>query len=90
MPKFPSAAKKKKISGVAVAQIFVDGSGVVTNVEMLESPHPSIAEAVKAALFKWRFGPVTVKGKPWKVRGKMTFYFVLDKKGVRVENPYPW
>ncbi|HET8671560.1 MAG TPA: energy transducer TonB [Candidatus Saccharimonadales bacterium] len=90
MPKYPNAAKKKSINGVAVAQISVDESGQVTNVEILEAPHPSIGDAVKEALYKWRFAPVTVKGKPWKVRGKMTFYFVKDKKGARVENPYPW
>lgn len=90
MPKFPNAAKKKKINGVAVAQITVDETGQVINVEVLEAPHPSIEEAVKEALYQWRFAIFSVKGKPFKAIGKMTFYFVNDKKGARVENPYPW
>lgn len=90
MPKFPAAARKGKASGAAVAQITVDGEGRVVNVEVLEAPHPSINEAVKEALYKWRFAKFTVKGKPLRVRGKLTFYFVNEKKGARVENPHPW
>jgi TonB family protein len=90
MPKFPEPARRLKTSGVAVAQIFVDESGQVMNVQILEAPHPSIEESVKEALYKWRFAKFTIKGKPLKVRGKMTFYFVNDKNGARVENPYPW
>ncbi|HEX8847742.1 MAG TPA: energy transducer TonB [Pyrinomonadaceae bacterium] len=90
MPKYPDVAKKEKISGVAVARITVDESGQVAKVEILEAPHPSIEEAVKEALYKWRFAKFTIKGKPLKAIGKMTFYFVNDKRGARVENPYPW
>jgi TonB family protein len=90
MPKFPAVAKKEKISGVAVAKITVNGDGQVANVQILEAPHPSIEQAVKEALYKWRFAKFSIKGKPIIAIGKMTFYFVNDKRGARVENPYPW
>lgn len=90
MPRFPKAAKKARSSGVAVAQIIVNEFGQVIDVQILEAPHPAIGDAVKEALYRWRFTPFSVKGQALKVRGKMTFYFVNDKRGTRVENPYPW
>ena len=90
MPKFPAAARREKAGGVAVAQITVDQEGRVSNVEVLEAPHPSIREAVKEALYRWRFSRFTIKGKALTVRGKLTFYFVNEKTGARVENPRPW
>lgn len=90
LPKFPAKARKAKASGVAVGRITIDESGRVVAVEILESPHPAIEEEVKRALFQWRFTPFTVKGIARRTIGKLTFYFVNDKQGARVENPHPW
>jgi TonB family protein len=90
MPKFPEAARREKVGGVAIAQVTVNHEGRVSNVEVLEAPHPSIKEAVREALYRWRFSKFAIKGKPLTVRGKLTFYFVNVKTGARVENPRPW
>lgn len=90
MPKFPAKARKAKATGVAVGKITVDESGQVIIVEILEAPHKSIENELKRALFQWRFTPFIVRGKPYRARGKLTFYFVQDKHEASVENPRPW
>jgi TonB family protein len=90
MPKFPAKARKAKATGVAVSRITVDESGQVIAVEILEAPHPSIGDELTQTLFKWRFTPFVMRGKLYRARGKLTFYFVKDKQGIRVENPHPW
>lgn len=89
-PEYPAAAKKAKAAGVVVAQIFADGDGNVSDVKVLEAPHSSIEEAVKRALFKWKIKPYTIKGEAVRVTAKLTFYYVIDKNGSRVENPKPF
>lgn len=90
VPKYPLAARKDNASGVAVSQITIDENGQVLNVEVLQSPHPSIEAEVKEALYKWRFSKFTINGKPYKTTGKLTFYFIIEKGRARVEGPNPY
>jgi TonB family protein len=60
----------------------------VTEAVILESPADNIGAAVVDAIRQWKFKPSTVGGQPISVRGKLTFYFVIDADGKgHVENP---
>lgn len=88
MPDYPEKAVKEGKQGVAVVELEYDGQGVVTEVKVIEAPTDTIGRAVVSAVKQWRFRTSSYKGEPLAVRGKLTFYFVLDSDGKpRVENP---
>lgn len=89
MPGYPEEALHKAQQGVAVVEVQYDGKGDVTQVAILEAPANSISEALVKALKQWKFVPSKTKdGKLVSIRGKLTFYFRIDKDGKgRVENP---
>jgi TonB family protein len=89
MPAYPAEALKKHQQGVAVVELQFDGKGEITRVAVLEAPAASINEAVAAAVKQWKFTPSKrADGRPVNIRGKLTFYFEIDKDGKgRVQNP---
>lgn len=88
MPDYPKEARKRGGKGVAVAQLEIDENGDVVKVEVLEAPDPLIYSAVESAVKAWKFNAATVKDRGRvRVQGKLTFYFIIDKLGARVENP---
>lgn len=89
MPVYPPDALKARQQGVVVAELEYDAKGVVVNTSVLEAPSKSIGDAVVAALKQWRFVPSKKQdGTPVSVRGKLTFYFEIDKENNgRVQNP---
>ncbi len=74
---------------MAVVELQYDPKGDVVNTSVLEAPSRSIGESVIAALKQWKFVPSKKQdGTPISVRGKLTFYFEIDKDGNgRVQNP---
>lgn len=88
MPIYPKESLKKRVKGVAVAEVQYNGNGDVTEVKILESPDAATGEAVVKAMWQWKFKPSRLDEKPISIRGKITFYFVIDAKGKGgVENP---
>lgn len=88
MPVYPEEAIKKRLQGVGIIEAQYNGKGAVTDAVVVEAPSPSIGQAIITAVKQWKFTPSTLKGQPISVRGKLTFYFVLDEKqNARVENP---
>lgn len=88
LPEYPINALKRKTSGVIVMQVDLDETGVISNLEVLESSDPSFAVATRTALKRWRFNPFTTpEGVPSKARGKLTFYFFFKKHRGWCENP---
>ena len=88
-PVYPEDAFKKREQGVAVVELQYDAKGDVVNTAVLEAPSRSIGEAMITAVKQWKFVPSKkLDGTPVSVRGKLTFYFEIDKdgKGV-VKNP---
>lgn len=76
LPKYPNDAAKNKSSGIVVTQVDFDASGIITNVEILESADPRFDAPTIKALKQWRFDPITTSdGAPANGRGKLTFYF---------------
>jgi protein TonB len=70
-PEFPEEAIRKKVSeGVIKAKLSVDGSGSVTNVEVVEATPAKakvFSEAAIAALSKWKFES-TGKGETFEIK----------------------
>ena len=89
MPSYPEDALKKRQQGVAVVELQYDAKGDVVKTSVLEAPSKSIGDAVVVALKQWKFVPSKKQdGTPISVRGKLTFYFEIDKEGKGlVQNP---
>ena len=82
MPSYPTDALKNREQGVVIAEVQYDANGDVVNTAVLESPSQSIADAVVKAIKQWKFIPSKKEdGTPVSIRGKLTFYFEIDKDG---------
>jgi TonB family protein len=89
MPSYPDEALKKREQGVAVVELQYDAKGDVDSTTVLEAPSKSIGDAVARATKQWKFVPSKKEdGTPVSIRGKLTFYFEIDKDGKGlVQNP---
>jgi TonB family protein len=89
MPVYPDEAVKKREQGVAVIELQYDAKGDVVDTSVLEAPSQSIGDAVVIAVKQWKFVPSKKRdGTPVNIRGKLTFYFEIDKGGKGlVQNP---
>jgi TonB family protein len=88
MPVYPEAARKKGVKGVAVIELRYDGKGEVTETKVLQAPDATTAQAVVEATRQWKFTPSKLEGQSISVRGKLTFYFLIDDNGkAEVRNP---
>ena len=87
LPEFPEPARKRGVQGVAVAQLDVDAAGLVKQAAVLEAPDALIREAVATAVRQWQFKPATIGGKAVPIRGKLTFYFVIENGKGMVKSP---
>lgn len=89
MPSYPEEALKKREQGVAVVELQYDAKGDVDSTSILEAPSKSIGDAVARATKQWKFVPSKKQdGTPVSIRGKLTFYFEIDKDGKGlVQNP---
>jgi len=88
MPVYPADSKAHRIQGVVVVDLEYDGDGNVVWVNVIESPDQSTGKAAIDAVRNWKFLRTTVRGQPVHVKGKLTFYFRIDRNGIgRVENP---
>ena len=89
MPSYPEDALKKRQHGVVVVELQYDAKGDVVSTSVLEAPSKTIGDAVIIALRQWKFVPSKKQdGTPVSVRGKLTFYFEIDKEdNGRVQNP---
>jgi len=86
-PRFPEDPEKRGVAGVAVAEIQIDRAGKVSAVRVLQAPDPAIEKAVAEAVKEWRFEPAMVGGAAVRVRGKLTFYYVVDRGRGVVRSP---
>ena len=77
-PLFPEDAIRQRQTGVAVAKMTIDESGSVFKVEVLEAPNETIGASLTKALLEWRFEPNEINGRPTKLTGKVTYYFVFQ------------
>lgn len=87
VPLYPQDAIKARQTGVAVALVTVTEKGVVSKVEVLEAPSPSIGGSLSDALSQWRFKTATVDGHVTGYTGKVTYYFLFQNGKPAVLSP---
>ncbi|HZH90996.1 MAG TPA: TonB family protein [Pyrinomonadaceae bacterium] len=74
-PVYPEAAKRRGVAGVVKVFATIDETGKV--VEAHPCGHPLLWESTLRAAYAARFSPTLLDGKPVKVRGVITYKFVL-------------
>lgn len=86
-PIYPRALSRAGITGDVRVSFVANADGSVSKVRILQSDHPELAEASKAAVEQWRF-------KPWQVAGEASAeQHVVAPMTFRLEAPngvYPW
>jgi TonB family protein len=88
MPIFPAEAIKANTQGVTVAEIRLDEKGELSSVQILQAPHESIARATADAVKQWAFYfDLSKEKEPICLRGKLTFYFVIENGTPYVRDP---
>lgn len=88
LPAFPTEAVTENASGVTVAQVHIDAKGILRSVEILQAPHPAIAQATLEALKQWQFEFYpNDDGTPECFNGKLTFYSIIEDGKAFVRNP---
>ena len=76
-PAYPGMAVAARAQGVVVVQVTVDEEGYVISARAV-SGHPLLQQAAVNAARQARFAPTRLDGKPVKVRGVITYNFVLE------------
>jgi TonB family protein len=74
-PPYPEAAKRRGVAGMVKVFVSVDENGSV--VEAHPCGHPLLWESTLRAAYAARFSPTLLDGKPVKVRGVITYKFIL-------------
>lgn len=77
IPAYPEEAKAQGVEGDVSIEILIDEEGRVVEARPVSGPEMLHAVCQEAAQ-KWRFQPTLVDGKPVKVKGRLTFRFVID------------
>lgn len=78
-PIYPLALSRAGITGEVKARFIVRADGSVSEISILKSDHPDLAEAVRVALAQWRFKPWAVEeDKPEKQEVVAPIVFRLD------------
>ncbi len=76
-PPYPAIAKAARAQGLVTVQVTVDEDGRVISAQAV-SGHPLLQSAAVAAAREARFSPTLLSGQPVKVKGVVTYNFVLQ------------
>jgi TonB family protein len=76
-PEYPALARQARIQGKVVLDAVIEKDGSVTNVRVVESPHPMLDEPAIVAVQRWRYKPILVGGAPIRARVTVTTTFGL-------------
>jgi TonB family protein len=78
-PAYPEEAKRAHAQGTILVEMLVGESGVVLAACAQKGEgHRSLKRASEFAAYRAQFTPTTVNGKPVKVRGVITYRFILE------------
>lgn len=79
-PSYPAEAKRASADGTIQVEILIGESGAVLSAcAQRGEGHKSLKESSEFAAYNARFTPTTVGGRPVKVRGVITYRFVLQR-----------
>lgn len=77
-PVYPADAQNAGVSGVVVVDILIDGTGAVTDAQIVRSIPLLDASAIEA-VHNWHFQPTLVNGQPVPVRMNVSVAFSLSQ-----------
>ena len=75
-PRYPSAARNARASGVVTVEVLLDESGRVISARALDGS-PFLRDAAVEAARLARFSPTVLSGQPMRVSGVITYKFTL-------------
>lgn len=80
-PKYPASLRAAGIEGRVVVQFVVDtlGRAELGDLQVVETPHPSFVDAVRAALARYRFTVGEAAGRKVRTRVQLPFVFTLTR-----------
>lgn len=87
-PVIPVNFTKDCREGVAVATVWVDAAGNVSDVQIETAPSPSTGASMVDALRQWRFMTGQEMNEPTGYMGKITYYFLEVDGHPRVLDPF--
>ena len=76
-PAYPAEAKRASAQGTITVEMLISENGTVLSACARGDGHPALKAASEFAAYNARFTPTLLKGKPVKVRGVITYRFVL-------------
>ena len=76
-PSYPEEARQSGVEGKLTAWLHVDEKGVVTKVEIKESPGELFSDEAIAKFSMWKFKPEMKDGRPVAFIGEYTIIFRL-------------
>jgi TonB family protein len=76
-PEYPALARQARIQGKVILDAVIEKDGSVTDVRIVESPHPMLDEPSIAAVQQWRYKPILIDGVPTRARVTVTTTFGL-------------
>lgn len=82
VPRYPSSALEKNISGVVILECHTDLQGQVNEIHVLEGP-PELAKPVKIDIFKWKYSPWKINGKAEPVRMHLLIFFKIKDESIK-------
>lgn len=88
IPPLPASFNQDCKQGVAVATVWVDPSGNVSDVRIETSPSKAIGESMLDAIRRWRFMSGQDMNESTGYMGKITYYFLEQNKHPQVLDPY--
>jgi TonB family protein len=79
LPAYPESAKEEGVQGIVLLSAALDTEGNPSDIRVLRSPDPRLAEAALTAARQWRWEPArTSEGRPIAVYFTLTFNFKLQ------------
>lgn len=75
---YPPAAKAQGIAGDVLAELVIGSSGKVLQAKILNSAHPILVEAARAAFREFEFRPARIDGRPVGVRIRYRYRFMIE------------
>ena len=78
-PIYPEAARKINAQGVVILECKTDLNGAVSQIKVLEAPHPLLAAAAVQAVKQWVYKALEIEGEKLSQTFWVTVTFKLDK-----------
>jgi TonB family protein len=79
VPAYPEVAKMSRVEGDVVMQALISKEGTVKRVHVMEGDS-RLRSAAEEAVYKWRYRPYVLHGRPVEVATTVTVNFNLDRR----------